>query len=73
MRNIFWLVFNPHRIGARIYNPPMTKLSIRFFYPNLGVLFNYLGPLVPLVPLGLIGAHLLVTRVWGTPIEANLH
>ena len=28
------------RGGVSIYNPPLTKLSIRLFYPNLGVLFN---------------------------------
>ena len=49
--------------GVRIYNPPLTKLSIRFFYPNLGVLFNYLGPLVSLGPLGLMGPHVPITRV----------
>ena len=56
-----------------IYNPPLTKLSIRLFYPNLGLLFNYLGPLVPLGPLGIMGPHVPATRVWGTPIEANFH
>ena len=58
---------------VRIYNSPLTKLSTRLFYPNLGVLFNSLGPLVPLGPLGLMGPHVLVTRVWVTPIEANFH
>ena len=57
--------------SVRIYNPPLTKLSIRLFYPNLGVLFNYLRPLVPLGPLGLMRTHVPVTRVWGTLIEAN--
>ena len=59
--------------GVRIYNPPLTKLSIRLFSPNLGVLSNYLGPLVPLGPRGLMGPHLPVTRLWGTSIEANCH
>ena len=51
--------------GVRIYNPPLTKLSIRLFYPNLGVLFNYLGPLGlmgPHVPLGLWA--ILVRFLW---------
>ena len=26
--------------GVRIYNPPVTKLSIRLSYPNLGALCN---------------------------------
>ena len=37
------------RGGVRIYNPPLTKLSIRLFYPNLGFLFNSLGLLIPLI------------------------
>ena len=56
---------------VRIYNPPLSKLSIRLYKPNLGVIYLLLGPLVPLVPVGLMGPHVLVTRVWGTLIEAK--
>ena len=59
------------RGGVRIYNPPLTKLSIRLFYPR--IFASLLGPLVPLGPLGRMGTHALVTRVWGTLIEANFH
>ena len=55
--------------GVRIINPPLTILSIRLMFPNLGTLINYLGPLVQLGPLGLMGPHVLVTRVWGTLME----
>ena len=48
-------------------------MSIRLIYPNLGTLINYLGPLVQLGPLGLMGPHGPVTRVWGTLLEANCH
>ena len=46
-------------------------MSIRLFFPNLGTLINYLGPLVQLDPLGLMGPHVPVTRVWGTLLEVN--
>ena len=53
--------------GVRIYNPPLTILSIR-------LLFSYLRSILLLLgPLGLMGPHVPVTRVWGTPTEANFH
>ena len=61
------------RGGVRIINPPLTILSIRSILPNLETLIKYLGPLVQLGPLGLMGPHVLVTRVWGTLLEVNLH
>ena len=33
----------------------------------------YFQSLAPLGPLGLIGAHVSVTKVWGTLIEAYYH
>ena len=59
--------------GVRIINPPFTILSIRLYFPNLGTLIKYLGPLVQLGPLGLMGPHVPVTRVWGTLLEINFH
>ena len=56
---------------VRIYNPPLSKLSIRLYFPSLGVIKLLLGALVPLGPLGLMGSHVPVTRVGGTLIEAN--
>ena len=41
--------------------------------PKLGVFLVIIESLVPLVPHGLIGTHVPVTRVWGTLIEANFH
>ena len=43
--------------SARIISPPLTILSIRLIFPNLGTLINYLGPLVKLGPVGLMGPH----------------
>ena len=48
-------------------------MPIILIYPNLGTLINYLGPLVPLGPLGLMGPHVLVTRVQGTLLDVNFH
>ena len=48
-------------------------MSIRLIYPNLGTLINYLVPLEPLGPLGLMGPHVPVTTVWGTLLEVNFH
>ena len=59
--------------GVRIINPPLTILYIRLIFPNLGTLINYLGPLVQLGPLDLMGPHVPVTRVWGTLLEVNCH
>ena len=59
--------------GVRIINPPLIILSIRLIFPNLGTLINYLGPLVQLGPLGLMGPHVLVTGVWGTLVEVKYH
>ena len=42
-------------------------MYIILIYPNLGTLINYLGP------LGLMGPHARVTRVWGTLLEVNFH
>ena len=56
---------------VRIYNPPLSKLSIRLCFPNLGVILLLLGPVVPLGPLGLMGPHVPVIRVEGTLIEDN--
>ena len=38
-----------------------------------GVLSIYFLSLAPLGPLGLIGEHVSVTKVWGELIEANYH
>ena len=59
------------RGGVSIYNIPLSKLFIRLYLPKLGVNQLLLGPLVPLGTLVLMGPHVLVTRVWGTPIESN--
>ena len=50
---------------VRIYNPTFSKLSIRIYFSNLGVILLLLGP------VGLMGTHVPFTRVWVTPIEAN--
>ena len=55
------------RGGVRIINPPLTILSIRLYLPNLGTLIKYLGP------LGIMGPHVPVTRVWGTLLEVKCH
>ena len=57
--------------GVRIINPTLTILSIRLYFPNLGTLIHYLGPLVPFSPLGLMGPHILAIGVWGTLLEVN--
>ena len=38
-----------------------------------GIHLVYFYSLAPLGPLGLIGAHVSVTKVWGTLIEAYFH
>ena len=48
-------------------------MSIRLILPNLATLINYLGPLVQLGPLGLMGTHVPVTGVWETLLEVNFH
>ena len=60
-------------MNVRIINPPLKILSIVLYFPNLGTLTHYLGPLVPLGPLGLMGPPRSVTRVWGTLPEVNCH
>ena len=40
-------------------------MPIRLIYHNLGTLINYLGPLVPLGPLGLMGPHVPITKIIG--------
>ena len=57
------LLPEPTIVQVRILNPPLTILSIYIIYPNLGTLINYLGLLVPLGPLGLMGTHVPITRV----------
>ena len=47
---------------------PCPNWSTRLYFPNLGVIYLLLGPLVPLGPLGLMGPHVPVTRVWETTI-----
>ena len=46
---------------------PCPNWFIGLYFPNLGFIYLLLGP------LGLMGPHVPVTRVWGTPIEANLN
>ena len=41
--------------------------------PKIGVFSVVIESLAPLDPHGLIGPHVLVTRVWGTLVEANCH
>ena len=48
-------------------------MSITLIYPNLGTLINYLGPLVPLDSLVLMGPHVPVTGMSGTLIEVKCH
>ena len=61
---------------ARIINPPLSKFG---HMSKLGVMSKsgvhpvYLYSLAPLGPLGLIGAHVSVTKVWGTLIEDYCH
>ena len=54
--------------GVRIIIIPCPNWSI---LPNLGVFLVIIESLVQLGPLGLMRLHIPVTRVWGTPIEAN--
>ena len=51
--------------GVKIIILPCPIFSI---VSKLGVLFVYILSLAPLGPLGLIGPHVPVTRVWGTHI-----
>ena len=55
------------RGSVSIFNPPLTIMSIRLYFPNLGTLIHYLGP------LGLMGPPRSGTRVWGTLLEVNCH
>ena len=48
-------------------------MSIILIFPNLETLINYLGPLVQLVPLGLMGPQVLVIGVRGKLLEVNFH
>ena len=48
-------------------------MYIKLIFPNLGTLINYLGPLVQLGPLGLMGQHVPAIGVWGTLLEVNYH
>ena len=57
----------------RMINPPLIIQSIRLYFPNLGTLIHYLGPLVPLGPLGLMGPPRSVTIVWGTFLDIKFH
>ena len=41
--------------------------------PKIGVFSVIIESLVPLGPHGIIGPHVLVNRVWGTPIEDKYH
>ena len=59
--------------GVRIINPPLIILCSRIIFPNIGTLINYLGPLVQLGRLGLMGPHVPVTVVWKTLLEVNFH
>ena len=56
--------------GVRIIILPCPNWSIM---SKSGVLLVSFYSLAPLGPLGLIGAHVLVTKVWGTLIEAYFH
>ena len=58
------------RGGVRIIILPCPIWSIM---SKSGVLSVYFYTLAPLGPLGLIGAHVPVTKVLGTLIESNLH
>ena len=58
------------RGGVRMIFIPCPIWSIM---SKSGVLLVYFYSLAPLGPLCLIGAHVLVTKVWGTLIEANFH
>ena len=64
------------RGGVKIINPPLSKFGHMY---KLGVMSKsrvhsvYLWSLTPLGPLDLIEAHVLVTKVWGTLIEAHCH
>ena len=71
------LVTRTHRLsklafrgGVRVIILPCPNWSILL---NLGVFLVIIESLVPLGPLGLMGPHVPVTRVWGTLIEANCH
>ena len=48
-------------------------MSIILIFPKLGTLINYLGPLVQLGPLGIMGPCVPVTGVLGTLLEAKFH
>ena len=56
--------------GVRIIILPCPNWSILL---NLGVILVIIESPVSLGPLGLMGPHVPVTRVWGTQIEANFH
>ena len=59
--------------NVRIINPPLVKCLLDSLFPNLGTLIKYLGPLVQLGPLDLMGPHLPVIGVWGALLEVNYH
>ena len=60
--------------GVRIINPPLSNLVICLNQESKSrVLPVYFYSLAPLGPLGLIGAHVPVNKVWGTLIEAYCH
>ena len=57
-------------VVVRIIILPCPNWSIM---PKLGVFLVIIESLVPLGPLGQIGTHVPITRVWVTMIEANYH
>ena len=64
------------KVGVRIINPPLSKfghMSKLGVMSKSGVHLVYSQSLAPLGPLDLIRAHVLVTKVWGTLIEAYCH
>ena len=58
---------------VRIINPSLVKCLLDKLFPNIGTLIKYLGPLVQLGPLVLMGTHVPVSGVWGTLLEVNCH
>ena len=61
------------RGGVRIINPPLSEfghMSKSRVMSKSKVHRVYFYSLAPMGPLGLIGAHVPITKVWGTLIES---